>query len=253
MLPYTVLMGVSALVIWLLLINWAKKYHRVTVFAHENALRYRSGALLGSLAVGSYRLRSDREEIRRLDMRLQYQTLSGQEMLTADRAQIRVSLVVSFRGEDPLLALHETQDWQSALHLELQLALREQIQALPLDGLLGDLPGVGKRIQEIAEPAVKRLGLQLEEVRIRDVMLPGDLKRAYAQALRAQKEGQAALEKARGEQAALRSLANAARMLEQNPALFNLRLLHTLENAPTSHTVVFQPWGEPQPKPTAEV
>jgi regulator of protease activity HflC (stomatin/prohibitin superfamily) len=59
-------------------------------------------------------------------------------------------------------------------------------------------------------------------------MFPGDLKKTFAEVVRAQKQGQAALEQARGETAALRNLANAARMLEKNPALLQLRTLHTI-------------------------
>jgi regulator of protease activity HflC (stomatin/prohibitin superfamily) len=62
-------------------------------------------------------------------------------------------------------------------------------------------------------------------------MLPGELKRAFAEVLKARQEGQAALERARGESAALRNLANAARLLENNPALHNLRLLQSITAA----------------------
>jgi hypothetical protein len=62
-------------------------------------------------------------------------------------------------------------------------------------------------------------------------MLPNDLKRAFADVLKAKQEGQAALERARGESAALRNLANAARVLEGNPALMNLRLMQSLTAA----------------------
>jgi regulator of protease activity HflC (stomatin/prohibitin superfamily) len=53
---------------------------------------------------------------------------------------------------------------------------------------------------------------------VKDVMFPAELKRAFADTLKAKQEGQAALERARGESAALRNLANAARVLEGNPA-----------------------------------
>ncbi len=86
-----------------------------------------------------------------------------------------------------------------------------------------------------------------------DLTLPGELKKIFSQVVRARQEGLAALEKARGETAALRSLANAAGMVQQNPVLLQLRLLQVLEQQP-GHTVVF---GTPPgllpvtPRPTA--
>lgn len=73
-------------------------------------------------------------------------------------------------------------------------------------------------------------------------MFPADLKRAFAEVLKSKQEGQAALERARGESAALRNLANAAKLLEGNPALMNLRLIQSLSAAQTAgNTLVVMP------------
>src|SRR5437762_4244002 len=73
--------------------------------------------------------------------------------------------------------------------------------------------------------------MNVHAVEVRDLMFPADLKRAFADVLKAKQEGQAALERARGESASLRNLANAARVLEGNPALMNLRLMQSLSTA----------------------
>jgi regulator of protease activity HflC (stomatin/prohibitin superfamily) len=77
----------------------------------------------------------------------------------------------------------------------------------------------------------RKVGITIHAVEVKDVMLPGELQRAYGDVLKAKQEGQAALERARGESAALRNLANAARVLEDNPALMNLRVLQSLATA----------------------
>jgi len=69
-------------------------------------------------------------------------------------------------------------------------------------------------------------------------MLPGELRKAYSEVLKAKQEGQAALERARGESAALRNLANAARLIESQPALVTLRFLQTLEASTSGKTFV---------------
>ena len=76
-----------------------------------------------------------------------------------------------------------------------------------------------------------KIGLSVLAVEVKDVMFPAELKRAFADVLKAKQEGQAALERARGESASLRNLANAARVLEDNPALMNLRLMQSLSAA----------------------
>ena len=86
--------------------------------------------------------------------------------------------------------------------------------------------------------AAVRIGTASPSDGKRDVMLPGDLRKAFSETLKARQEGQAALERARGESAALRSLANAAHPLEGHPALATLRFLQTLEGSGSRQTLV---------------
>jgi regulator of protease activity HflC (stomatin/prohibitin superfamily) len=90
------------------------------------------------------------------------------------------------------------------------------------------------------------IGVRIEDLQLRDVVLPADLKRAQAQVLLARAEGEAALERARGETTALRALANAARLTADNPSLHHLRVLQQLA-ATSGHTVVIgsPPLGAP--------
>ena len=83
----------------------------------------------------------------------------------------------------------------------------------------------------VVQPEAVKVGINVTAVEVKDVTLPNDLKRAFAEVLKAKQEGQAALERARGESAALRNLANGARVLEGNPALQNLRLMQSLTAA----------------------
>ena len=95
---------------------------------------------------------------------------------------------------------------------------------------------VSARIREYA-PANAVEGETQITVNLKDIMFPGELKKIFAQVVRAQKEGQAALERARGETAALRNLANAAKPVESNPALMQFRLLESLGET-SGNTVV---------------
>ena len=101
----------------------------------------------------------------------------------------------------------------------------------PVETLLTQRAGLAPQLLALAQPEAARIGITVHAVEVKDVMFPAELKRAFADVLKAKQEGQAALERARGESAALRNLANAARVLEGNPALMNLRLMQSLTAA----------------------
>jgi regulator of protease activity HflC (stomatin/prohibitin superfamily) len=82
---------------------------------------------------------------------------------------------------------------------------------------------------ELLAPRAVALGISLQKIEVRDIILPGDLKRAFAQTISAQKEGLANLERARGETASLRSLANAAKLMQDHPGLLQLRAIQAIE------------------------
>lgn len=237
-----VLTGIFVL---MLILIWEKLFEYVTVYEYETGFQYKHGKHTATLKPGRYRLRRGHAEVRKLDLRPQFLTLPGQEILTADRIQLKISLVLQFELQDPGKALHGVDNYQNALYLRLQLLLRESVQSETLESLLADQTRLLAQLQEKAQPTLAELGLALKTLAVKDIMLPGDLKRAYAQVLKVQKEAQAALEKSRGEQANLRSLANAARMFDKNPSLLHLRLIQTLENGQTRPTIVFQPSNPP--------
>lgn len=192
--------------------------------------------------------------MRKVDLRLVHIVLPGQEVLSADGVTLRLSLGGTWRMADPATAVNEVQDHRQALYLTVQLAVRRVIGEAPVDDTLERRAELGGRVMELAAPEVARLGLELLSLDVRDIMFPGDLKRVFAQVVQARKEGQAALEKSRGETAALRNLANAARLVEGNPALLQLRLLQQLGSA-TGNTIVLA-LGDthgalPVPAPTA--
>ena len=101
--------------------------------------------------------------------------------------------------------------------------------------------GFGARLLERKKPAAAQLGLLLESVNVKDVMFPGDLKRIFSQVVKARKEGQAALEKARAETATLRHLANAASLIDRNPTILQLRLLQSVQDSSGNTLVLGMP------------
>jgi regulator of protease activity HflC (stomatin/prohibitin superfamily) len=112
-----------------------------------------------------------------------------------------------------------------------QIALRAVVNGIAVEALLNQRLEIGAQLLARVLPEVAGIGTSVLAIEVKDVVLPADLKRAFADVLKAKQEGQAALERARGESASLRNLANAARVLEGNPALMNLRLMQSLTAA----------------------
>ena len=172
----------------------------------------------------------------------------GQEVLTADGVGLKLTVVAKCQVVDPERALNSVAAYRDALYTQVQLTLREIVSATPVDSILASRLDLGKQLLSLAAPKVAEFGVNLLELEVKDVMFPGDLKKVFTQVVRARQEGLAALERARGETAALRNLANAATLVDQRPSLMQLRVLQTLGQTP-GNTVVLGLGGAPQTIP----
>jgi regulator of protease activity HflC (stomatin/prohibitin superfamily) len=209
---------------------------RTTIFEFQKGLLYRNGKFVEVVGAGEHWFTPLTTRIDAVDIRRRTVTVPGQEVLTADGVTLKVSLVAQYEVVDPAVAVNTIQDYEQAFYLELQVALRHIVGGTTADVLLEQRQDLGRRLMETAGK-IALLGLQLHAVDVMDVMFPGELKKIFAQVVKAQKEGLAAVERARGETAALRNLANAARLVERQPSLMQLRLLHSIGES-TGNTVV---------------
>jgi regulator of protease activity HflC (stomatin/prohibitin superfamily) len=172
-----------------------------------------------------------------VDVREVFLPINGQEVVTSDSVSVKLSLLARYRVADPIVAVTKVESYIGALHSLIQVALREVVTTKTIDELLANRSQIGPGVLAGCAEDLKTIGLELLAVDVRDLMFPGALKKTFAQVLEAKQQGLAALEKARGETAALRTLANAARMVEANPALLQLRLIEQLEST-RGHTIV---------------
>lgn len=205
---------------------------RVTVFEYERGLKYTSGRFVRVLPPGKYRAGFfSNTTIRKVDIRPQYVSVPGQSVLTQDGIGIKVSLTAVYEVSDPAIAINQVSNYSQALYLVVQNGLRNLVSTTPLDEFLAARPRLSQQLLEATEAQLGPLGLRLISVDIKDLMLPGDLKKLYAQVVQARQEGLAKLERARAESAALRNLANAARLANDNPKLLQLRIVQALEQS----------------------
>ncbi len=194
-------------------------------------LVYRHGLYLRRDNAGRHVMWGFGWTVKMIDLRKTSLLVAGQEVLTADNLSLKLSLLVTCQITDPAKAAHETQNWVSDLYNSAQLAVRAVVGGFAAEALLDQRLEIGAQLLARAQPEGAKIGISVLAVEVKDVMFPPDLKRAFADVLKAKQEGQAALERARGESASLRNLANAARLLDANPALQNLRLMQSLTAA----------------------
>jgi regulator of protease activity HflC (stomatin/prohibitin superfamily) len=203
----------------------------VTIREAELGLLYETGRFVRVLAPGRYRLSTlpwRRQEVRRVDTRRTSLTLSGQEMLTADGLSVRLNVAVEYRVADAPTAVHTVENYQVALYTAMQLILREEVQARGIETLLTDRRVLSTALLERGQSEALVLGLELLLVGVKDVILPGDVKKMLSQELEALRAGRAALVAAREEVAAVRAKANTAQLMQSNPVLLRLREIEAL-------------------------
>jgi regulator of protease activity HflC (stomatin/prohibitin superfamily) len=162
--------------------------------------------------------------------------------LTADRIEVRISLVAQYRVTDPNLAINSVENYSEQLHQELQLALRDVIAGRTLDQVLDSRAELATELHRLSAEPAKRYGVEVNRVGIRDVILPGEVRQVMMQEVEADRAGRAELVKARHEVAAARARANTAQILSANPEVARLQEIEALVNlAGKSGNVVLLP------------
>jgi hypothetical protein len=160
-------------------------------------------------------------EVKTFDQRNQLLEISGQEILSKDRVSLRINLSANVRVIDPRLAASSVDKVEDFVYKTLQLALREAVGTKTLDDILIDKLYVNETVKELVVERLLGIGVVLESVGVKDIILPGEMK--------AQKAAEANVIKRREETSATRSLHNTAKVMENNPTLMRLKELEALE------------------------
>jgi regulator of protease activity HflC (stomatin/prohibitin superfamily) len=200
----------------------------ITVDARECALRYRHGRLEQVLPAGRHRrVRGSRYV--RIDLRDALLALSPQEVMTSDAVPVKVTATVRWSVGDPVAFVEQSTDPLGTVYLAAQVALRDALAGTSVESL--SVRGAALPVDQItgATAAVAaRVGVEVAEVVVKDVILPAEVRHAAAELVTARHRGAAQLEAARAETAALRSLANGAKLLDAHPALAQLRMVQSV-------------------------
>lgn len=165
----------------------------------------------------------------RVDVRSTPIDVPKQEVITKDNVTVGVDAVVYFRVIDAPKAVLETTNFVYATSQFAQAALRDVAGNADLDELLSKREQISQQIKEIVDAQTDQWGIDVENVKVQNIELPQDMKRAMAKQAEAERERRAVIITAEGEKAAAQAVADAAAMLTKVPGGINIRTLQTLE------------------------
>ena len=165
----------------------------------------------------------------KVDTRQQSVEMNGQEILTRDKAAIRINAWAQYKVADIYKAVLQNKEYEKQLYSLFQLALREFVATVSFDELLEKRDSLAPFILKQVRENAAELGINVQSFGIRDIILPGDMKDIMNQVLIAEKKAQANLIMRREETASTRSLLNTAKLMEDNPMLFKLKEMEYVE------------------------
>lgn len=201
------------------------------VESHEQALMFVDGKFERVLGPGNYIWwkNSTVIQVAKTDMRQLAMEITGQEILTKDKAQLRINFTIQYKVADVMKALLENRDFDKQLYVVMQLALREFVGRMTFDELMEGKERISEQVLALTAGKAAALGVQLITCGVKDIILPGDVKDIMNQVLIAEKKAQANIITRREETASTRSLLNTAKMMEENAMLYKLKEMEYVE------------------------
>lgn len=211
-----------------LVLSYVRVY---TVESYEKGVMYIDGKYEKTVVAGIYYFWKNSTAITfiKVDTRAIQMEIAGQEIMTKDKAVLRINFYVQYNVTDILKALVDNKEYEKQLYVVMQLALREFVGGFTLDELLDKKETISRYVLESAAEKTGALGVELKGCGIRDIILSGEMKDIMNQVLIAEKKAQANTIMRREETASTRSLLNTAKLMEDNAMLFKLKEMEYVE------------------------
>lgn len=184
------------------------------------------------------------QRMQRVDMRLATAEVPRQEVMTKDNIPMLVNAVVYFKVTDPEAVIIKIEDYIFAIRQYTQAALRDVIGNNEMDSVLMERLQIAEAIREIVDSETSEWGVDIESIKIQELELPAEMKRAMARQAEAERERRATIIASHGELEASKNLRAAAEELAASPGALHLRSLQTIRDIatdPSEKIVLFMP------------
>ena len=207
---------------------------------YQRGVKFRLGRYSSSLMPGWRIVIPIFESMKKVDIRVKAVDVPDQEAITRDNISARINAVIYYKVSDAAKAFIEVQDFRFAVSQLAQTTMRNVVGEMDLDQLLSQREQASKKIREIVDTLTDPWGIKIDNVELKDITLPEEMKRTMAKQAEAERERRAVVIKAEGEVQAADNLSKAAKMLSESTGALHLRTLNTLNDLSSdqSNTVV---------------
>jgi len=207
----------------------------------QRGVKFRLGKYIGVRHPGWRLVVPIFESMRIVDIRVRVADVPDQETITKDNISTQINAVIYYKVKDVQKAVIEVEDYRWAVSQLAQTTMRNVVGELELDELLQEREAASKRIRDIVDTLTDPWGIYIENVELKDVVLPEDMKRVIGKQAEAERERRAVVIKSEGEVQAANNLRDAASTLTKSVGALHLRTLNTLNDLSSdqSNTVIF--------------
>ena len=229
---YVIIVLVVLALLW-----WSIK----VVSQYERGVHFRLGKVVGVKQPGLNFIVPLIDKLQKVDMRVITLVVEPQEVITKDNVTMKVDAVVYFQVVNPEYAKVKVLDYIAATSQIAQTPLRSVLGQSELDEILAHREQINQRLREIIDEVVEPWGVQVSLVEVKDVQLPETMQRAMARQAEAERDKRAKVIHAQGEYLAAQTLADAARIIAEQPAAMQLRYLQSLVEMASEHNATIIP------------
>ena len=211
------------------------------VYEYKRAVKFRFGKFVGLLNPGFRWIIPLVDRIQLVDIRVITINIQKQEVMTMDNVPCHINGVLFFKIEDATKAVLEVEDFVFAISQMAQATLRDVCGKVELDTILSKREEIGRNIKHIVEQETEVWGISIQDVKIKDIELPENMKRSMANQAEAERSRRARIILAQAEMQAADQLLEAGKIIDQSPSAIKLRLYQTLSNIASekNSTIVF--------------
>ncbi len=211
------------------------------VYEYKRAVKFRFGKFVSLLQPGIRWIIPVVDRIQIVDIRVITINIQKQEVMTKDNVPCNINGVLFFKIEDATKAILQVEDFVFAISQMAQATLRDVCGKVELDTILSEREEIGRNIKNIVELETEIWGISIQDVKIKDIELPENMKRSMANQAEAERSRRARIILAEAEEQAANKLLQAGKIIDGSPSAIKLRLYKTLSNIASekNSTIVF--------------
>ena len=229
-------MWIILIIVGLILLSSIKQ-----IDEYERGVKFTTGKFSKMMGPGWRLVLPIFQSFKKVDIRTKAVDVPEQEAITKDNVSVKINAVLYYKVFDASKAILAVENFRYAVSQLAQTTMRNAVGAVSLDDLLGEREKISGEICKIIDEATDPWGIKVENVELKDISLPEEMKRVIAKAAEAEREKIAVITKAQGEVEASQNLAKAAEIMATTPGALHLRTLATLNDLSSdqSNTIIF--------------